>query len=485
MSKSFATVPALHAVDFAVRAGQVHVLVGENGAGKSTLVSLLNGAVAPDHGHVTLDENDLPAGDQHAALAAGVVTVHQQLALVPTMTGLENIALAVSSAAGRKLRDHATEVLARYRLDVDLSLLVHDLDMPARQRLALARALCRRPRFLLLDEPTAYLPPTDIPSFLDLLRTLAADGVGIALITHRIEEVRAIADCGTVLRAGRGVASFSAGDMPSRDHLAALIAGHEVPRIDPGVVSEGPPHLRVDGLEVRDGEGHPVVNRLTLEVAAGSIVGLAGVDGNGQEPLLDAITGLATASSGTIRLGKHDITHWSARRRMHAGVRCVPNDRAEGIVPGFSIADHFRLADLPPGKAPVAAVLERYDVRPADPAALATSLSGGNQQKLLIALALEQPGQLLVLPYPTSGLDVDAQSRIYALLVDRARNAGTTILLASGELDELITICDRIVVLNRGRPAGEQRRGSFDANALVASFISSETEGEVTRHAVA
>jgi ABC-type uncharacterized transport system ATPase subunit len=469
VTKTFGSLRALSDVDFAVEGGEVHVLVGENGAGKSTLVSLLNGSRGPDAGSVRVGGTVLPLPDPKAALEHGVVTEHQELSLVTTMTGLENVALAIGKPAGRATRALARSLCDRYGLSVELAQPVHEMEMPARQRLALLRALCQRPRFLLLDEPTTFLPPTEIPTFLETVRSLAADGLGIVLISHRMDEVRAAADRVTVLRQGEVVAALASGEIPSGRELAALIAGHEVREVTPGDRPAGEQRIAAEDLEVRDGR-RTVVDGVRLAAAGGTIVGLAGVDGNGQEPLLLALAGLMRPAAGRVVHGDDDVTGWPVRRRMAAGIRSVPANRREGVVPGLTIAEHFRIAGLlrDPGVLP--GLLERYDIRPADPGARADRLSGGNQQKLLLALAIEQPGDVLLLPYPTSGLDVDAQARVHTMLIDEARR-GAAVVVASGDLDELMTLCDRIVVLNRGRIAGEQSRAEFDSQQLIRWFI--------------
>lgn len=476
VSKLFGHVQALDGVDLEVLGGEIHVLAGENGAGKSTLVSLLNGSRAPDAGRIVVDGHQLEP-DPAAALAVGVVTMPQDLSLVPSMTGLENIALAVRRSAGTAPRQHASELAGRYGVRVELSQRIDEMEMPARQRLALLRALCQRPRMLLLDEPTTFLPPTEISAFLATLRSLAADGVGILLITHRIEEVRAAADRGTILRQGKVVANFSSAEMPSHRELAALIAGHEVRDVSPPARRPGATRLEMDDLEVRDGDDQLLVDGVRMQAAAGSILGLAGVDGNGQEPLLLALAGFLKPASGRVLHAEVDVTSWSARRRMDAGIRSVPSDRSHGIVRGLTLAEHFRIAGLPSDSASVEAALERYGVRPAEANARADRLSGGNQQKLQLALAIEHGCDVLLLPYPTSGLDVEAQVRVQEILVEEAER-GTTVLFASGELDELFAVCDRIVVMNRGHAVGEQSRGEFDAEQLVSWFIAGEGQSE-------
>lgn len=475
VSKAFGSLKALEDVELTVLAGEVHVLVGENGAGKSTLVSLLNGSQAPDAGTVQVDGQKVD--EPSVALDAGVATVRQHLSLVPSMTGLENVALAIGASADTETRRLVDEQADRYGVQARLSERVEDTEMPARQRLALLRALCQHPRFLLLDEPTTFLPPTEIPQFLETLRSLAEDGLGVLLITHRVEEVRAAADRGTVLRQGRVVATFSSAEMPDRRKLAALIAGHEVRDVTPAERHGGEVNLEARGLEVQGNHGQPLVRGIGIEATAGSIVGLAGVDGNGQEPLLLALGGFLQSSGGRIVHGGVDITSWPARRRLAAGIRSVPSNRRDGIVPEMTITEHFQIAGLPYDRASVEGALESYGVRPADAGARADRLSGGNQQKLQLALAIEQGGDVLLLSYPTSGLDVEAQVRIHEILIEEARR-GTAIILASGELDELFAICDRIVVLNRGRTVGEQVRGGFDAEQLVSWYIAKDYENQ-------
>ncbi|HEY0279040.1 MAG TPA: ATP-binding cassette domain-containing protein [Solirubrobacterales bacterium] len=463
--KAFGEFVANDDIDIEIGPGRIHALLGENGAGKSTLVSILDGRVAADRGEVTLGGGRLETVGRHGAVA----TVQQHLALVPSMTGLENIALALGRAADETLRSEIGAVEKRFGIEAPLEVRVAELELPQRQRIALVEALAQEPRILILDEPTTFLPPDEIAIFLTKVRELARSGVGVLLITHHLEEARSVADEVTVLRHGKVIEHHQASELPSSADLVAAMVGEAM--VEPRRVGGLRPEvvLEVDGVTVVD-RGHRVVDTVDLELRRGEILGLAGVDGNGQAELLDALAGLRRVTAGTINFAARDVTREPLRSRLVAGLQFVSSERRrDGIVPGFTIAEHFSLFPLELPAAGLEDLLRRFDVRPPDPRMVAENLSGGNQQKMVFARAIQTAPAVLILAYPTQGLDVLATSRLHQVLCDRA-DAGMATILASSDLDELMGVCDRIAVMSRGRIVGALSAAEFDRQRLGSWF---------------
>ncbi len=468
ISKTYGSIRANQDIDLRVAAGSVHALLGENGAGKSTLVNLINGRHVPDFGEIWFDGGLVAASDTSRP-DSRIATVHQDLALVPVMTGLENIALALHRSADRDLRRTAADMQRRVGTNVDLDRPVEQLELPQRQRIELIKALCGEPRLLILDEPTTFLPPTETGPFLDVVRQLRDDGLAVLLITHRLDEARAVADCATVLRHGRVVARHLGPGLPDDQVLARQIVGTDVPVPNRPHAVLGNEVLTLDTVSHREA-GHPVVDEVSLRLRAGEILGLAGVDGNGQLELLELVAGLRRCTGGRIELSGRPIHGGTLHHRAELGLQYVSGDRRrDGIVPTFTIAEHFEVV-LGKGSARgLDGVLRRADVRPPDPRARADELSGGNQQKLMMARALERRPTVMLLSYPTQGLDVLASAQLRQMLIGRA-DAGVAIIMASGDLDELLGMCDTVAVMNGGRVVGIQRSGAFDRDELSSWY---------------
>jgi simple sugar transport system ATP-binding protein len=451
----------------------VHALLGENGAGKSTLVGMLNGRLRPDAGRIVLNGEPVEPGPPGLAGRLGIATVHQDLALVPSMTGLENIALALGSAANRELRARVSAAEERLGLSVRLDKPVAGMEVSQRQRIEFLRALCQEPTVLILDEPTTFLPPTAIEPFLRRVRDLADAGLAVLLVTHRLDEARAIADVVTVMRSGRVVAGFDRDTLPPNEDLALAIVGEAVVPPTTTPAGAGRLVLRAAGLGVED-DDHLVVEDVSLVLNEGEILGVAGVDGNGQLELLESLAGLRRLHRGEIELDGADVTRMPYSRRSRAGIQFVSGERRrDGIVPSFTVEEHFVFVLGRGIGERVPRILADHGVRPPDPGALAAQLSGGNQQKMVLARALQYRSKVLLLAYPTQGLDVLASAQLRQLLVERAA-AGLVIVIASGDLDELLSISHRVVVMNRGRIVGEQTSGTFDRSQLAAWFTASD-----------
>jgi len=487
ISKRFGGRPALENVSLDVKAGEVHCLLGENGAGKRTLCNIVFGVHRPDEGRLSLGgRHFLPQGPAHA-LAAGVAMVHQHFSLVGNMSALENMLLG--RARGRSLKRDAMARQVRglseeYGLEVDLDRPVEELSVGERQRVELLRCLLDGPQLLVLDEPTAVLPPREVGALLGICRRLAARGCGLVLVTHKLAEIAEIAHRTTVLRRGRVVETMTmAGAATDLGALVRAMVGREVRPLEvrspePAAPSasasasaipqpQAPaPALAIEGLVVKDAAGAVRLD-VSLTVRRGEIVGLAGVEGNGQSQLGAVLAGLLPPSAGRVSVGGVDVTGIPPRELSRLGVGIVPEDRhAVGCHLPLSVAENLLLGALRPytrfgllrrDKMAQAAqaLMKAYDVRAAGPDAPMSSLSGGNQQKVVLARELSlDPLVFLLAAQPTRGLDVGAVESVYTE-IRRACTRGAGVLLVSSELDELLAVADRVLVIYRGRIVGE------------------------------
>jgi ABC-type uncharacterized transport system ATPase subunit len=474
ITKRFGPVVANDRVDFDLRRGEVHALLGENGAGKSTLMSILYGLYHPDEGEIRVDGEPVRVDSPSRAIDLGIGMVHQHFMLVPVMTVTENIVLGGEPRARGGLLDvregarRVKDLSERYGLAVDPEARIEDITVGAQQRVEILKTLYRDARILVLDEPTAVLTAQEAGELFEVLRALKEDGVAIVFISHKLGEVLEIADRITVLRRGKKIDTVPA-EGSTEQSLARLMVGRDVLlQVDKADTSAGEPVLEVEDLSVRDDRELEAVRGLSLTVRAGEIVALAGVDGNGQHELVEAIAGLRAAASGAIRIAGADVTAAGVRATSDAGVAHIPEDRhRRGLVLDFTLAENLALREYhkPPlsrrgwlniGRINTRAreLLTEYDVRGGSPGGLASSLSGGNQQKVAVAREIASNPSLLIAHQPTRGLDVGAIEFVHTRLIAE-RDRGRGILLVSLEFDEVRSLADRILVIYEGEIVGE------------------------------
>ena len=473
ITKRFPGVVANDRVDFDLRRGEVHALLGENGAGKSTLMNTLYGLYHPDEGEIRLNGKPVRIGSPSDAIELGIGMVHQHFMLIPVMTVAENIVLAVEprngpfldlAAAEKRVRD----LSQRYGLAVDPGARIQRISVGQQQRVEILKALYRGAEILILDEPTAVLTPQEAHELFEIVRSLTEQGKSIIFITHKLNEVLEIADRITVLRQGKRIDTVPR-EGATQEGLARLMVGRDVVlRVDKTPAEPAEPLLEVENLLVFDNRGLEACRGVSFQVRAGEIVGLAGVDGNGQTELIDALTGLRSPAAGHILVAQKDITSASARERLDLGVGHIPEDRqVRGLVLDFSLAENLALHDFrkePDSKwgwlypkrliERAARLLKEFDVRGGKPQTLAATLSGGNQQKVVVAREVSRDPKVLVAAQPTRGLDVGAIEFVHNRLVQE-RDEGRAILLVSLELEEILSLSDRILVIYEGRIVGE------------------------------
>jgi general nucleoside transport system ATP-binding protein len=485
-------------VDLLVEDGEVHALLGENGAGKTTLMNILYGLSQPDEGEIRLDDRPVRFGSPKDAIAAGIGMVHQHFMLVPVFTVTENIVLGQELAGPLGLLDRreaekmVADLSGGLGLDVPPDALVEDLPVGVQQRVEIVKALYRNAKVLILDEPTAVLTPQEIDDFFRVIERVKADsGTSIIFISHKLREVREIADRVTVMRLGKVVGSTTPAES-SEEQLASMMVGRTVQlRIDKDPATPGEAVLEVRDLHVADDRGQLAVNGVSFDVRAGEILTVAGVQGNGQTELVEALTGLTHPLFGTIVVSGRDLTRASPKDVMQTGVAHVPEDRQrDGLIAEFPVADNLVLNafDRPPyahglsmDRGAIATAAEQrvreFDIRTPSIRAPAGTLSGGNQQKIIVAREFSRHLTLLVASQPTRGLDVGSVQYIHERIV-KQRDEGLAVLIVSSELDEVLALADRIAVMYRGRMAGPFEAATMTRERLGLLMAGAEQDPE-------
>jgi simple sugar transport system ATP-binding protein len=474
ISKRFPGVLANDKISISADRGKVLGLLGENGAGKTTLMNILSGLYKPDSGQIFIDGEERVFHDPVAAITAGVGMVHQHFMLVPVFGVVEAVALGAETVTGplgtfdrAAARKRIVELSEQYKLEVDPDAKIENLPVGVRQRVEILKALYRQSDILVLDEPSAVLTPYETEELFSIIRVLAATGTTVIFITHKLNEVLEVADDIVVLRRGR-VAGTADPKTATRQQLANLMVGRDVELIVPkGPAKPGEVVLHVENLQVRDDRLEMAVKGVDLEVRAGEIVVIAGVQGNGQTEFVEAITGLRVVDSGEISIGGHHTERSSPRHISDLGVAHIPEDRGrDGLINQMTVAENYILDsyhkapyskngifDLKVVRVRAAQGVKDFDIRTPSIDTLAGSLSGGNQQKVVVAREFSVPVQLVIAAQPTRGLDVGSIEYIHRRLIEQ-RDAGAAILIVSTELDEVLAVGDRIAVMFDGRIVG-------------------------------
>jgi len=469
ITKRYPGVLANDAIDLDLRPGEIHALLGENGAGKSTLMNILFGLAVPDDGSILIDGTPVEILSPHDAIGHGIGMVHQHFMLVPVLTVAENILLGDETMANpvfidrKEAHRRIVELGRQFGFEIDPDTRIENLSVGWQQRVEILKALYRKARILVLDEPTAVLTPQETQEIFTVLRGLAAQGHSIIFISHKLYEVLEIADRITVIRRGRVVGERTPSETNEED-LAQLMVGRNVQlTVDRGESHPTDVVLAVKGLRAKDDRGREVVRGVDLEVRAGETLGIAGVAGNGQDELVEVLTGLRKPSSGSVMLLGNDVTGWGPRQLYESGLAHVPGDRHRwAMIMSFPLEDNLVLTSY--YRAPFARrsvrqdaaidawadeLIERFDIRTPSATVPADTLSGGNQQKAVVAREFSGEPKLLVLDQPTRGLDVGSIEFIHTRAIEM-RDAGAALLLVSAELDEVLELSDRIAVMYRG-----------------------------------
>lgn len=470
ITKKFGDFVANENIDLTVHKGEIHALLGENGAGKTTLMNVLYGLYEPTDGEVFLNGKKIKIDSPNVAIKNGIGMVHQHFMLVETFTVVENIILGMETTKSlgiidlKKATKKVEELSKKYGLHVDPNSKIQDISVGMQQRVEILKALYRGADILILDEPTAVLTPQEIEEIMQIMKNLTEQGKTIVIITHKLKEIKQAADYCTIIRRGKKIDTVKVAEVTEED-LASMMVGREVSfKVDKKEAEVGELALEIDNLVVKDNRNLDAVKELSLKLNKGEILGIAGVDGNGQSELIEGITGLRPIESGTVKLGGENITNLTPKEIIEKGMNNIPEDRQKrGLVLDFTVAENMILENY--HKKPFAQkgrlnhkeiskfsneLIDKFDVRPKDDKHIARSLSGGNQQKVILAREISNDPDVLIAAQPTRGLDVGAIEYVHRFLVDQ-RDRGKAVLLISFELDEIMNVSDRVAVIFDGK----------------------------------
>lgn len=494
ITKMFGNFVANDNIDLTVHKGEVHALLGENGAGKSTLMNILYGLYHQTSGEIHINGNLVNMDNPNVAISNGIGMVHQHFMLVQPFTVAQNIILGTEPTKGmgaidiKKAVKDVEALSEKYGLYVDPNKKIEDITVGMQQRVEILKALYRGAEILILDEPTAVLTPQEIQELMQIIRNLTREGKSVIIITHKLKEIKAAADYCTIIRRGKYIDTVKVSES-SEDDLAAKMVGREVNfKVDKIEAKPQEVVLQIKDLTVKDNRKISVVDELSLEVKAGEILGVAGIDGNGQSELVEALTGLRKSESGSIKINGQEVFNKKPKEMFTSGIKNIPEDRHKrGLILDFSVAENMVLQNYKDHRFSkngilnkdaidkyAEAIVERFDVRPTDHTTKARSLSGGNQQKVIIgrevdnieiSRAATQKAQLLIATQPTRGLDVGAIEFVHKSLV-KQRDEGNAVLLVSLELDEVMNVSDRIAVIYEGKIVGIMDAKDADENTL-------------------
>lgn len=480
ITKIFGNNKVLDAVNFELKKGEIHALLGENGAGKTTLMNILYGLYSPNGGEIYINGKQYSHLTPKIAVESGVGMVHQHFMLIEPFTVLENIVLGTEDTKGimldySKSRKKVLEIVEKYGFNIDLDSRIEDITVGSQQKVEILKALYKGAEIIIFDEPTAVLTPQEIDDFIKICNNLRSEGKSIIIITHKLDEIKKMADYCTIIRRGKYIDKIDVSKSNEKE-LAEKMVGRAVSfSVNKKESTPGDVVLEVKDLEVLDNRNLVAVKGLNFTIKRGEILGIAGVDGNGQSELIEAITGLRKVQSGNVSICGKDITNKSAGDIIESGISTIPEDRHKrGLVLDFSVAENMILEKR--NKAPFSKkgilnfkeindyskkMIEKFDIRPNDNNAIARGLSGGNQQKIILAREIDNNPDLLIAAQPTRGLDVGAIELIHKYIVEQ-RDKGKAVLLISFELDEVMDLSDRIAVIYKGGIIGE--RLAKDAN---------------------
>jgi simple sugar transport system ATP-binding protein len=496
ITKEFTKIIANENITFQVEDGEIHALLGENGAGKSTLMSILFGLYKPDKGKIKFKNEYVKIQNPKIANKLGIGMVHQHFKLVHNFTVTENIILGAENTKGLKIdiknaSKEIEQLSKKYKLEVDPNAKIEDISVGMQQRVEILKMLYRKAEILIFDEPTAVLTPQEIKELLSIMKEMRKEGKTIVIITHKINEIKGLADRCTVIRKGKLISTFKV-DEKSSAEISELIVGRKVnSKLDKKIQEKKDYNFKIEKLTVLDNRKIPTVNELNLLARPGEILGIAGVEGNGQNELIEAITGLRKIQSGSIFYENNEISNYSIRKRYETGLGHIPQDRHKhGLVLDFSLEDNLILATYYKKEFSKSGILnrkkirnhsqkliEQFDIRAASGSStICRSMSGGNQQKAVIAREIDQSPSLLIVAHPTRGLDIGAIEYIHKRLLEE-REKGKTIILFSYELDEVLKLSDRIAIMYNGKIAGTVLPNETDENEIGLMMVGGNKNG--------